>query len=130
LSRALKAIKKTNMKYVFKIVILISILISCKYSKSGTNHTDSKNNNSVSYEEGLNNCIKIKEENPDNYFLLLNNCMVGSEIPEFKATSIDGKIIGKKELKGKVSIINFWLTTCPPCIAEIPRSFRLCLNIT
>ncbi|MGB0839379.1 MAG: TlpA family protein disulfide reductase [Chitinophagales bacterium] len=108
------------MKYAFKLMILISIVIGCKDSKIGNDHKETQNIKSISYDEGLGNCIKIKEDNPDNYFRLLDNCMVGSELPKFKATSINGEVIDSERLKGKVSIINFWFTTCAPCVAEIP----------
>ncbi|WP_317249680.1 TlpA family protein disulfide reductase [Aquimarina acroporae] len=41
-------------------------------------------------------------------------------MPDFKVQTIDGKTITNKMLQGKMSIINFWFTTCPPCVAEIP----------
>lgn len=35
--------------------------------------------------------------------------------------SISGKIFGTQELKGKVVVLNFWYTNCPPCLKEIPE---------
>lgn len=34
--------------------------------------------------------------------------------------TIDKKTISLKDLKGKPTLINFWFTTCKPCIEEIP----------
>lgn len=45
---------------------------------------------------------------------------LNKEIPEFNFVDIEGKIIASNQYSGKVILINFWFTKCPPCIAEIP----------
>jgi peroxiredoxin len=40
--------------------------------------------------------------------------------PEFSATSLDGEYISLKELRGKVVLLDFWGTWCPPCVAASP----------
>ncbi|WP_299443209.1 TlpA disulfide reductase family protein [uncultured Aquimarina sp.] len=72
-----------------------------------------------SYEIGIQNCIKVKKDNPKDFFAT-TNCLIGSRLPNFKTQTIDGKIIDDQMLKGKVCVINFWFTTCRPCVAEIP----------
>jgi len=46
--------------------------------------------------------------------------LLNKQIPEFQFLDIEGKLISEKEFKGKVVLINFWFTRCPPCLAEMP----------
>jgi thiol-disulfide isomerase/thioredoxin len=43
-----------------------------------------------------------------------------SSAPEVTFTTLEGKKIAMQDLKGKVTLINFWATDCPGCIKEMP----------
>jgi len=52
-------------------------------------------------------------------------CVAGKQIPRFKEKTIAGEKLRSENLKGKILVINFWFTACPPCVAEIPALNKL-----
>ena len=48
------------------------------------------------------------------------NAKLGTDFPDFDLFDLDGNRISKKELIGKVLVINFWFVGCSPCEMERP----------
>ncbi|HEX6126815.1 MAG TPA: TlpA disulfide reductase family protein [Pyrinomonadaceae bacterium] len=46
-------------------------------------------------------------------------------VPEMSWTGFEGTVGKIKDLNGKVVILDFWATYCPPCIEEIPHLMEL-----
>jgi len=45
--------------------------------------------------------------------------------PDFTLEDMDGKKFSLKDYRGKVVLLNFWATWCPPCRREIPSMERI-----
>jgi peroxiredoxin len=41
--------------------------------------------------------------------------------PDFSFTSLEGEYISLDDLRGKVVLLDFWGTWCPPCVESIPE---------
>lgn len=47
--------------------------------------------------------------------------LMGHPAPDFEGTDLNGEYFNNNNLMGKVIVLKFWFSACPPCIEEIPK---------
>jgi peroxiredoxin len=50
----------------------------------------------------------------------LGGCVGREAAPESTFVLLDGSVLRTAELQGKVTLVNFWATTCVTCVKEMP----------
>jgi peroxiredoxin/outer membrane lipoprotein-sorting protein len=82
--------------------------------------------------------VKWNEEVPDTEFMFTPppsareassipapvvqvNSLIGTQAPDFTLQDTNGKTVSLHDFRGKVVIIDFWTTWCPPCRERMPQ---------
>jgi thiol-disulfide isomerase/thioredoxin len=98
--------RKTDMKNIILSAIALLLMVSgCQSNYKSHSQNDSKAIEDNEVQEVRN----VEEQNSFN--------------ASFK--NINGETVSVSDLRGKVVIMNFWATWCPPCIAEMPSLQKL-----
>ncbi|MDH5423478.1 MAG: TlpA family protein disulfide reductase [Gammaproteobacteria bacterium] len=51
--------------------------------------------------------------------------VIGQLRPEFVLPDLEGKLRNISEWDGKIRLVNFWATWCPPCLREMPAFIEM-----
>ena len=69
--------------------------------------------------------IKTKLDNLYSVYQKRAHLEIGKIAPNFEAPAPDGKMISLNDIKGKVTIIDFWAAWCGPCRRENPNVVKV-----
>ena len=54
-----------------------------------------------------------------------DDSIIGRAAPDFSLKTLQGDRCTLSDLRGKVVLVNFWATWCPPCRAELPDLIQM-----
>jgi len=79
-------------------------------------------------EEGINELKQYVKDQPNGGYLEMARSMIKDPrrarenfAPDFSFTSLEGEHITLDDLRGKVVLLDFWGTWCPPCVESVPE---------
>lgn len=89
---------------VFLVVPLVGILVALvMIATSGQNNAA---------QNRLNNAPEVVQRNAA--------ALINFTAPDFALTDLDGNPVSMADYAGKTLFLNFWQTTCAPCVRELP----------
>ncbi|GAA4273770.1 TlpA disulfide reductase family protein [Aquimarina gracilis] len=133
------------MKAVFQTLILLSILIVNAQKSDDSNIVYKNKNGEIMTKEAVEKLFKsgpvnmktISKENGEKEVTLSRTDIEEQKkllksrnetikklyytvFPDFDLVTTAGLRLNQRNLKGKITVVNFWFTTCGPCVKEIP----------
>ncbi len=72
----------------------------------------------------LNSQLALASSTVKNVKQTLTKVAGNRDAPDFNLEDQNGKFLKMSDYKGKVVIVNFWATWCPPCRKEMPSMQR------
>lgn len=93
-----------SMKKAYFFVVIFSVVMAIAAYIYWTRLNFNESPSLISYEmEGIPQALQV-----------------GQPAPDIALKDLEGKVTQLKDYRGKVVLINFWATWCPPCLTEMP----------
>ncbi len=115
------------MKNLLPLILLFLSLALSAQIKLDPSYTYIKNGKSISYSKGVkllqsgNYVADISHELKEVIIRQPASLEAGDVFPFESVVDIDGNVIKKEDLAGKVVVINYWFIGCRPCMMEMPE---------
>jgi thiol-disulfide isomerase/thioredoxin len=68
---------------------------------------------------------KFAKQAPLMIAKLESEVKVGTQMKDFEAKDLEGKVLSIASRKGRVLLVDFWATWCGPCVKELPNVLKI-----
>jgi len=110
---------RKNLKNIIGIILITVIILSAVvlFANCGAKEENPPDllNSTEAGESSQSQSIETKVE-------------IGYAAPDFSVELLSGETVKLSDYKGKVVLLNFWASWCPPCISEMPDIQKLSEN--
>lgn len=109
----------SNLSLIVMLVLLLGIVAAIIFWPTEAETTEDVVVEETVAEQPTKSEEKSEEQKELDEVEATTLIQVGDEAPDFTVNMLDGRTIKLSELRGKVVMVCFWATWCPPCRQEL-----------